>query len=76
MGTTGSVSVELNNIRDSINNSTQLSESVIRGVQDQGDLIGLAIGLFIAVGLLVVLIMYVLGVPTKLIAKVKGLRHA
>ena len=76
MATTGSVDVNMTPIGNSINSSTGLASAVIGGVKDQGDLIGLAIGLFIAVGLLVVLIMYVLGVPAKLIAKVKGLRGA
>ena len=44
MATTGTVTVDLNQFRDMINNSSQLGESVVGGVKDQGDLIGLAIG--------------------------------
>ena len=74
MATVGSVDVNLTPISNTINNATDLGASVVEGVADQGALIGLAIGLFIAIGLIVVLILLVLGIPSKLIAKVKGIK--
>ena len=52
MATTGSVSVDLNNFGDMINNSGDIGESVTGGIADQGAIIGLAIGLSIALILL------------------------
>lgn len=76
MGTTGSVTIDLNNIRDTTNAGLQLGERVVEGVADQGSLIGLAIGLSIAIGLIVLLIVLVIGIPSKLIRQVKGIKKA
>ncbi len=59
--TSGSVVVDLNNIRDIINNSTLVGARTTGGIADQGDLIGLAIGLAIALSLLAVAIGVILG---------------
>jgi len=74
MATSGSVDVNLTAISNTVNNSTELGFLVLEGVQNQGDLIGLAIGLVIAIGLLFGLIFLVIGVIPKLLAKVKGIR--
>jgi len=74
MATSGSVSVDLNNIGNTLDAAFVLSENVIGGIKDQGDLIGLAIGLVIAIGLLFGLIFLVIGVVPKLIGKIKGIR--
>ena len=76
MGTSGSVSIDLNNIGEIVNNSTTLGDFVMEGVKDQGDLIGLAIGLSIAVGLLIGLIFLVIGIIPRLLKAVKGIRKA
>ena len=74
MATTGAVTIDLNQIQDSVNNGMQLSEFVIAGVRDQGDLIGLAIGVSIAITLLFGVIVLVLGATIALINKVKGMK--
>ena len=76
MATTGSVDINLTPIGRAVNNGTQLGERIIGGVNDQGDLIGLAIGIAIAVGLLLTLIFLVLAFVPKLIKNVKGIRQA
>jgi len=76
MATTGSVSINLDNVGEIVNNSTTLGDFVMQGVKDQGDLIGLAIGLAIAVGLLIGLIFLVIGVIPRLLKAVKGIRKA
>jgi len=53
MGTVGTVSIDLNNIRDIINNSTLTASGTVGGVADQADLIGLAVGIAVAVTLLI-----------------------
>ena len=52
MATTGSVDVNLSTIGNTVNNSTYLGEQVTAGIANQGDLIGMAVGLFIALGLI------------------------
>ena len=76
MGTSGSVSIDLSEIGSIINNSTTLGDFVMKGVKDQGGLIGLAIGLAIAIGLLIGLIFLVIGVIPRLIKGVKGIGNA
>ena len=76
MATTGSVSVNLDNIGEIVNNSTTLGDFVMEGVKDQGELMGLAIGLAIAIGLLIALIFLVIGIIPRLIKAVKGIRKA
>jgi hypothetical protein len=60
MATTGSVDVNLTKFGDMINNSSDLGAEVTGGVADQGALIGLAVGLSIALVLLfgVIFLMY------------------
>ena len=57
-----------------INNSSDVGENVTSGVADQGDLIGLAIGLSIAIGLLFGVVILLLGTVVMLIKKTKGLK--
>ena len=52
MATTGSVDVNLSKFGGMINNSSTLGAEVTGGIADQGALIGLAIGLSIALILL------------------------
>jgi len=74
MGTTGSVDINLSEIGGILNNSTALGDLVMKGVKDQGELMGLAIGLAIAIGLLIGLIFLVIGVIPRLIKVVKNIR--
>lgn len=76
MGTTGAVTVDLNNFRDMINSSALLGNEVTGGVADQGDLIGLAIGLTIAIGLLFGVVVLLLAFIVTLVRKTKGIKHA
>ena len=76
MAVTGSVIVDLNNFRDMINNSSDLGAEVTGGVADQGDLIGLAIGLSIAIGLLFGVVILLLGFIVTLVKKTKGVKQA
>ena len=74
--TVGTVTVDLNNFRDMINNTSDIGENVTEGVADQGDLIGLAIGLSIAIGLLFGVVILLLATILTLIKRVKGLKSA
>ena len=76
MATTGSVDVNLTKFGGMINNSSELGADVTGGVADQGDLIGLAIGLSIAIGLLFGVVLLMLGIIVTLIGKTKGLKKA
>ena len=76
MGTTGSVDVNLTPYGYMVSNSADIGAKVITGVRDQGDLIGLAIGLTIAIGLLFGVVILLLGLIVVLIRKTKGLKHA
>ena len=62
MATIGEVTVDLNTIGDIVNNSTLTGELIIEGVADQGDLIGLGIGLAIAFGFIAAAILAVFGI--------------
>jgi len=66
MTTVGTVTVDLNNFGDMVNNSSSLGANVTEGVALQGDLIGLAIGVTIALGLL-------FGLVFLLFSKVNGI---
>ena len=68
---TSAVNVDLNNIGSLVNNATTLGDFVMKGVKDQGGLIGLAIGLIIAIGLLITLIFSVIAIIPRLINQVK-----
>ena len=59
-----------------INNSTELGADVTGGVADQGDLIGLAIGLSIAIGLLFGVVILLLATIVTLVKKTKGVGKA
>ena len=76
MTATGAVTVDLNNFRDMINNSSDLGAEVTGGVADQGDLIGLAIGLSIAIGLLFGVVILLLAFVVTLVKKTKGIKNA
>ena len=76
MATTGSLDVNLTNFGEMINNSSDLGAEVTGGVADQGDLIGLAIGLSIAIGLLFGVVILLLGFIVTLIKKTKGVKQA
>ena len=71
---TSSVSIDLDNITTLVNNSTTLGDLVMKGVKDQGSLMGLAIGLIIAITLLIALIFSVITIIPKLINKVKRIK--
>ena len=74
--TTGAVDVNLTPIGQTINNTTLLGAKVVGGVADQGDLIGLAIGLTIAIGMLFGVVIAMLVFIVVLIRKTKGIKHA
>jgi len=74
MGTSGSVSINLENFETSINNATTLADLVVGGVSDQGNLIGLAIGIALAVGLLFGLVFLILGVIPRIMGKIRAIR--
>ena len=76
MATTGSVNVDLNNFGDMINNSANLGNQVTAGVAGQGDLIGLSIGLTIAIGLLFGVVILLLAFIVTLVKRTKGIKHA
>ena len=76
MATSGSVDVNLSEIGRIVNNSTTLGDFVIRGVKDQGEIIGLAIGLAIGIGLLIGLVFLVIGLLPRLIKAVKKFKTA
>ena len=74
MATTGSVDVNLTPFGNSINNASELGANVIGGVKDQGDLIGLAIGINIAVTLLFGVVILLLVLVVVLIRKTKNIK--
>jgi len=76
MATTGSLDVNLDNFGEMVNNSSSLGAEVTGGVADQGDLIGLAIGLSIAIGLLFGVVILLLGFIVTLVKKTKGIKSA
>ena len=76
MGTIGTFELNLTNLGSSVNNGVRIAEGVTGGVADQGSLIGLAIGISIAVLLLFGVVLVVINFIPQLIGKVKGLKHA
>jgi len=72
--TTESVNVNITNIGTLINRSIQLSENVIGGVRDQGGLMGLAIGLTIAISLLITVLFLAIDVLPKITEKIRRLK--
>ena len=73
MGTTGAISIDLNNIGNSINYTNQLAERTLEGVADQGALIGLAVGLAIAIVLLLGIVLMLLSKITTVLNKTRGI---
>ncbi len=68
------VNVNISNIGGVINNIGQVVENITFGIQQQGALIGLAIGLTLAIGLFFVLIFSILEVIPRLIGKMRTLK--
>ena len=62
MPTTGSVDVNLDTIGNIVNNSTSVGAEITGGIADQGDIIGLGIGLAIAFGFIASAILAVFGI--------------
>ena len=62
MPTTGSVDVNLSTIGNIVNNSTSVGAQITGGIADQGDIIGLGIGLAIAFGFIAAAILAVFGI--------------
>ena len=71
---TSTVSVDLDNVTTLINNSTTLSDFVMKGVKDQGEIIGIAIGLSIGITLLIILIFSIIKAIPRIIENVKRIR--
>jgi hypothetical protein len=76
MATTGSVDVNLTNFGSMVNASSDLGAKVVTGVADQGALIGLALGLGLALIFLFGIIVYMLRQITNLIRETKGIKKA
>jgi len=71
---TSTISVDLDNVSSLVNNSTTLGDFVMKGIKDQGSLMGLAIGLIVAVTLLIALIFSVIALIPRLINQVKRIK--
>ena len=74
MTTTGAITVNLNNIADTINNSTNMAELVTEGISDESDDIGTAIGITISVLFYIGLIVVVLGIIFLIFNWVKSIK--
>ena len=74
--TTGSFDFNLTSVSNTVNNSTALAANVTGGVADQASLMGLAIGISIAILLLFGVVLVVINFIPTLVGKIKGLRHA
>ncbi len=74
MATTGSFDLNLDNLKDITNNSVGIGEAVTEEVADQGDLIGLAIAISIALTLIFGVVFLAIAFLPKLLGKVKGLK--
>jgi len=72
--TGGDVNVSLTNFQTMINNSTTLADLVMGGVADQGELIGLAIGILLAVTLLFGLVFSIINAAPRIIESVKRIK--
>ena len=62
MATTGSVDVNLDNVKDIINNTTSTGAEITSGISSEGSLMGTAVGITIAILLLVGMLTAVLGI--------------
>jgi len=76
MATTGSVDVNLTPYGNMINNSSSLGANITSGVADQGSLIGLAIGLAIAIVLLFGVVFLMFGKIMQILKTTKALKSA
>ena len=56
------VTIDLDNIGEIVNNSTRIGAEIVGGIADQGDIIGLGIGLAIAFGFIASAILAVFGI--------------
>lgn len=70
----GEISIDLNNIGATVNNSTQTVERITEGVANQGALIGEFLGLGIALGFIIVLLIAIIAILPTMVAKFKGYR--
>ncbi len=74
--TVGSFDLNLTAISNTTNNSTGFAASVIGGVRDQGDLIGLAIAIALALALIFGVVFLAINFIPTLVGKIKGIRRA
>ena len=74
MTTSGTITVDLNHIRDTINNSTTMAENVTGGIAAESDDIGTAIGITISVLFYIGLIVVVLGIIFLIFNWVKSIK--
>lgn len=73
---TGTIDVNMDNFSTMVNKGSELGANVTTGVATQGDLIGMAVGLVIALTLLFGVVFLILSYIVKLIKEVKNMRHA
>lgn len=76
MGTTGTFTLALNNLRDVTNFSIQTAEEVIEEVANNGDLIGLGIAVALALTLIFGVVFLVIGFIPKMLKAIKGFKRA
>ena len=74
MATSGAITVNLNNISDTVNNSTTMAENVTGGIADESADIGTAIGITISVMFYIGLIVVVLGIIFLIFNWVKSIK--
>ena len=74
MTSTGSIDVNLDNISDTINNSTKMAGEVTGGIADESEDIGTAIGITISVMFYIGLIVVVLGIIFLIFNWVKSIK--
>jgi len=72
MGTTGSFDFNVARTANITNNAQYIAEGVTEEVADMGDIIGIGIALFIAIGLITVALVALIALPLVLIKKLKG----
>ena len=76
MATVGSVDVNLGNIGDIVNNTTETGAAITGGVADQGDLIGLGIGIAVAFGAIAVGLGAIIGIIFLIFTMIRGIRKS
>ena len=72
--TTGDINIDLDNISETINNSTTMAENVTSGIADESDDIGTAIGITLSVLFYIGLIVVVLGIIFLIFNWVKSIK--